>query len=541
MNKTTANGFLHSDGRHFVDGNGNPIQLRGVALGNWLLQEGYMWGFMTKRLNRERHIEQTVRNLCGATYAETFFPRYRSVFITESDIAQIAKEGFNSVRVPFNSRHFLEDEPGIRFKEEGFQLLDQLIGWCRKYGIYAILDMHGAPGGQTGTNIDDGIDDVPRLFIDGHNWEKALALWETLALRYRDDTAVGGYDLLNEPLHTERSDTLIENVDYLIPSLARFYDDCVRRIRSVDPNHMLSIEGEHWSRGTQIFDHKYDDNMCIHFHAYWTLPHDEMLKPYLDLSEKFNVPLWLGESGENTLEWFTTMFPLMDEYEISWNFWEWKKGIRRNSPCVVKWPEGWQSVVDFVLGGPHPGYEQATDMFEQWLYNSRFENCIYVPEVVHALLRRPCVTIPAISYMSTAHSVGIRQSRDFRPMDGLRHIVRFGSAPEIDKSRLHSQSDVRTDHPWHLYDLLLEEGEYASWMLHPQGKSINVTINGRALCAKSFVQVELCGDTQTQPCLISVTDQAFPYLTFASEDTQTELRITCVKGACALKEIQIDT
>ena len=39
--------------------------------------------------------------------------------------------------------------------QNGFEILDEVIGWCKEAGIYVILDMHDAPGGQTGDNIDD--------------------------------------------------------------------------------------------------------------------------------------------------------------------------------------------------------------------------------------------------------------------------------------------------------------------------------------------------------------------------------------------------
>lgn len=97
MSKT---GFLHAEGKKFIDRNGNEIQLRGVALGNWLLLEGYMWGFMTTACNREWLIQDAFRQLAGPEEAEKFFPAYRDAFITETDIRMIAEMGFNSIRIP---------------------------------------------------------------------------------------------------------------------------------------------------------------------------------------------------------------------------------------------------------------------------------------------------------------------------------------------------------------------------------------------------------------------------------------------------------
>lgn len=534
MSKT---GFLHSEGKKFIDKDGSEIQLRGVALGNWLLLEGYMWGFMTTACNREWMIQHAFRQLAGPEEAEKFFPAYREAFISETDIRMIAEMGFNSVRIPFNWKHFMHEGPGIRFKEEGFFLLDRVIGWCRKHGLYAFLDMHAAPGGQTGSNIDDGYQEIPRLFIDSDNWEKALALWEKIASIYRDEPAVAGYDLLNEPLRPKRPGAPIEDIDCFLPSLIHFYDACVARIRSVDPNHMFSIEGAHWARDTRVFNHLYDPNMCIHFHAYWTMPHKALLEPYMALSEKYQVPLWLGETGENTNEWFTTLFPLLDELGISWNYWEWKKAIRENSNLVIRQPEGWQQMIDFIKGGSHPGFENGRRMLNEWLVNCRAENCRIIPEVTNSILRRPGIAIPALAYMESGHSRQSFCERDYRSMDGMQYITRYGAVPEIDPSHAHGDSNIRTDHPWGMYDLLLKKGEYASYLLRPNGKASTITLIG---CAPD-------GSAEVELAVGSVKFiLAVPYSLHASRlgriaipaDPEVTLRITTIASSVALERLE---
>jgi endoglucanase len=39
---TFAQGFLHRDGQNIVDGNGKNVLLRGLGVGGWMVQEGYM-------------------------------------------------------------------------------------------------------------------------------------------------------------------------------------------------------------------------------------------------------------------------------------------------------------------------------------------------------------------------------------------------------------------------------------------------------------------------------------------------------------------
>jgi len=97
----------------------------------------------------------------GQDSAGQFWLKFRKNYITETDIKRIAELGFNSVRPALNARHFLTEGENPVYVDEGFELLDNLIRWCKKYGVYAIIDMHGAPGGQTGANIDDSPNDQP--------------------------------------------------------------------------------------------------------------------------------------------------------------------------------------------------------------------------------------------------------------------------------------------------------------------------------------------------------------------------------------------
>ena len=144
-----AKGFLHTRGQDIVDENGDKIMLQGVGLGNWLLPEGYMWKFGPLG-DRPRKIEKIVSDLIGPQDAEKFWLDFRKHYITEADIKRISEIGFNSVRPALNARRFLTEGENPSYVDEGFELLDNLVKWCKKYDIYVIIDMHGAPGGQTG-------------------------------------------------------------------------------------------------------------------------------------------------------------------------------------------------------------------------------------------------------------------------------------------------------------------------------------------------------------------------------------------------------
>ena len=125
LSRSRVNGFLRAQGREIHNGKGEPIVLSGWGLGNWLLCEGYMWK-AGPRADRPRRIEEVVRELAGSEYAAGFWPRFRENNIRREDILRMGELGYNSVRLPIGWRVLMEDEPGVHWKEEGFQLIDRL-------------------------------------------------------------------------------------------------------------------------------------------------------------------------------------------------------------------------------------------------------------------------------------------------------------------------------------------------------------------------------------------------------------------------------
>ena len=151
--QSVFDGFVRVENGGLVDAQNDSLLLRGVALGNWLLPEGYMWKFEPPGPQSPRQIETLIIDLVGPDRAAEFWNEFRDRFITEADIAQIAAEGMNHVRLPINSRVVMDGDGALL--PEGLELVDRLIGWCRDHSLWVVLDLHGAPGGQTGTNIDD--------------------------------------------------------------------------------------------------------------------------------------------------------------------------------------------------------------------------------------------------------------------------------------------------------------------------------------------------------------------------------------------------
>src|SRR5260370_15813779 len=130
-----------------------------MALGNWLLPEGYMWKFEHPKAQSPREIEALIDDLLGPELAAEFWQRFRATFVTEHDIARISAEGMNHVRLPINSRVVM-DEAG-ELIDPGLVLIDRVIDYCHKHDLSVVLDLHVAPGSQTGSNSYDSYSRAP--------------------------------------------------------------------------------------------------------------------------------------------------------------------------------------------------------------------------------------------------------------------------------------------------------------------------------------------------------------------------------------------
>src|SRR6516164_1388499 len=238
--------FAHTDHKQIVDAAGKPLLLRATNLGNWLVPEGYMWLFQGGPQS-PGEIRALVLELLGPEGSAAFWQSYRENYITRADIALLHRAGFNAIRVPLHYGLFEGDN-------EGFKLLDRLIAWCRAEGLYVILDLHAAPGGQTGANIDDSAG-YPWLYGSPQEQARLVAIWRRLATRYRDEPAVLGYDLLNEPIPP------FPGLAVLNSSLEPLYKKLSGEIRKVDAHHILFLGGARRVENFSIFGQPFDTNV----------------------------------------------------------------------------------------------------------------------------------------------------------------------------------------------------------------------------------------------------------------------------------------
>lgn len=183
----------------------------------WIFEERALWNWLTKRFGHDGMTE----------LKKTFQDNY----ITERDFQIVAELGMNLVRLPVWYQALETDIEGDNeFIIEGWRRLDQVIEWARKYGLYIMLDLHGAPGGQSPW-WHQGLENGGQFWTRQDCIDKTARLWQAMAEYFQGEPHVAVLDLLNEPFGAPDHD------HYLAAHQA-----IITAIRQVNTEHIIMLE-----------------------------------------------------------------------------------------------------------------------------------------------------------------------------------------------------------------------------------------------------------------------------------------------------------
>ena len=373
---------LSTLGPYLKDDNSNNVILRGINLGGWMLQEPYLFQF-TGAADSQHEFKEKLVEFIGQENTDNFYNAWYENFITQGDVDSLASHGYNSIRLPMHYNLFtlpIQDEPVSgenTWLDLGFSMVDNLLDWCESNNMYLILDLHAAPGGQGfGSDINDYNPNLPSLWESEENKNKTIALWGKLAERYSDEPWIGGYDLLNET-HWD----LAEN------ELRNFYIDVTNEIRQHDQNHVIFIEGNGYANDFSGLTPPWDDNMVYSFHKYWSF--NDSLDWVTWIRNEYGVPLWMGEGGENSNQWFTEAIKVFEQNYIGWAFWPWKKLESISAPYAIPTNSNYQSLINYFRGeSSAPSIENAVSGLMQLAEDSHISNNRFQKDVVDAMIRQ---------------------------------------------------------------------------------------------------------------------------------------------------------
>jgi len=349
--------------------------VKGVNIGSWLLMEGYILG---GRNIAESAFKRRFEDVNGKRELETFSRLFRENFIQEDDFKNISALGARTVRLPFNCR-LIESKPYC-YDNKGIAYLKKALSWAKKYNIRIILDLHAAPGAQ---NEDWHADSNGKALL----WEKKqyrqrmCALWEIVADACKDESALLGYDILNEPVIGKQSTDIVKHL----------YQQVMSRIRAIDTAHMIFLEGDIWAQRIDFLEELLTDNMCISIHTYapleytfnftpfYTFPGYDgntlwnadriraYLEPYALFSRRHKVGIFVGEFGVNwrggwwgESQYIKNMLAAFEEFEFGYTYWTYKAIAHH------VFPDG---IYQMLANGPYVKREGSFYGWENYIYN----------------------------------------------------------------------------------------------------------------------------------------------------------------------------
>lgn len=295
----SASDFLKVDGTDIRDnyGLGIDVHLYGTNFGGWRLHEP--WMSPLAGASNEWDARNILTDRFGKDAVWDLYNAYWDSWITDIDFKNIAEAGLNCIRLPIYALNYMDDEGNWRLDETGtidLSRIEWAVNKALENGLYTIIDLHGAPGSQNGAHH-SGRQNGTLLYSTPLYQNQLVEFWETLAMRFKDNAAVAGYDLLNEP-----SESFPGGMG---PEVVNLYDRLYHAIRTIDPDHIIIMEAI-WSWDTLPNPQEKNwENVVYSLHYYqWQNNEDfTVMKNSVDgwiqdaqkWGSKYNVPHFIGE------------------------------------------------------------------------------------------------------------------------------------------------------------------------------------------------------------------------------------------------------
>lgn len=524
--QTSAQGYLHADGKKIVDGKGENVLLRGIGLGGWMLQEGYM--LKINKEGQQYRIRERFEELMGPKQTQEFYDLWLKNHTRKIDIDSLKAWGFNSVRLPMHYNLYtlpIEKEPVAgknTWLDKGFALTDSLLAWCKANQMYLILDLHATPGGQgNDLNIADRDPSKPSLWDSEANQQKTIALWKKLAERYASEPWIGGYDIINEPNWgfenpAEDQHGLKEQKN---APLRKLMVDITKAIRSVDKKHLIIIEGNGWGNNYNGIMPAWDPNMALSFHKYWNNNDQGSIAHIIKMRDRYNVPAWLGETGENSNVWFTDAIRLFEKNNIGWSWWPLKK-IGFNNPEEIKSNLNYNSVVNYLNGkGNKPKESNVYSGLMELATYIRLENTIIHKDVIDAMIRQPFTNKTLPFKNNTVNNNTVIQAADYdlgingaaySDKDTADYHVSTGTTGAGNKGRVYRNDGVDISIDSNKYDAhyvsSIESGEWLQYTINVKDAGVyTLKLDVAAGTADGILSLTVNGETAAKDITVPAT------------------------------------
>jgi endoglucanase len=222
--------FLSVSGQVVVDQNSTPVTLRGLSTSN-----GVYW-------------LKTSQELVDP-YAPWFV-------LYDADYAAMQSMGVKVIRF-YMQYYWLKDALS---QNQFFHYLDQQLALAHKYNIYIILNLHYF---GVDWEVNQGLDDG---FFTGDQYSRGYDLvnfWDLISKRYKDESMIAAYDLINEPR---------VRTGFKESNLTALYTSMIQKIRSNSDSHIIMV-AEATGDAASLdepgpFTKQSDNNIIYTFHYY---------------------------------------------------------------------------------------------------------------------------------------------------------------------------------------------------------------------------------------------------------------------------------
>ena len=329
--------FLKAEGALILNEKKEEVYLRGVNAGGLFVTEHWMTGFTygTSPSNDNKSLTKTFINRFGEKKTKALWKEYRANWWTEQDFKNCADMGMNVIRLPFTYMNV--DFAAITDYEKAgksydFSALDAFVKKAAKYGMYTILDLHGAYGSQSGQDHTGEILDYTKVDFYSNEQLQTLTvnLWSALSKHYKNNPNVAGYDILNEP-----GERISNGNDGVMSTETRhwnFFDKVYKAIRQTGDKHIVIFESC-WNGENLPQPAVYGWENCMYSFHHYTKDTLSETEHDVDWNNKlanvtqqnFNVPLYMGEfTAYTSAEKWDYTLDLLNRSNWHWTSWTYK-------------------------------------------------------------------------------------------------------------------------------------------------------------------------------------------------------------------------